>query len=61
MAEKNLKKTLAERLRSGEIIDCDSCKKGHYVPYNASYEEAHLFKCSNCDAYVHLEPVINIE
>lgn len=59
MAEKNL----VERLRNGEKIYCKKCKIGHYVPYNATYDKAHSFHCSNpeCNMNIHWDSAIDIE
>lgn len=52
-----------DKLKKGEKIECKSCHKGYYVPYNTSADKAHSFCCSNpeCNAFVHWDPVINIE
>lgn len=54
---------LVEKLLSGEKVQCDKCKKGHYVPYNTTADKAHCFYCSNteCDSRIHWDPIINIE
>lgn len=39
MAEINL----IDKLKKGEKIECKSCHKGYYVPYNTSADKAHSF------------------
>ncbi|MBR1831552.1 MAG: hypothetical protein IJ784_03870 [Ruminiclostridium sp.] len=59
MEEENL----IERLRKGEKIICDVCKK-HY--YDVSYENREIsnyFHCEdpNCKGYVHIQKSIIVE
>lgn len=54
MAEEN--KSLTSRLRSGEKVLCDECKKGYLIPYNTTPDKAHSFICSNqnCNRHINI-------
>ena len=57
---------LIDKLKSGEKIICQKCKKGFIEPVNASGKDAdiselHLFKCTKCDYYIERIPSITIE
>ena len=40
---------IVSALRNGDIVKCDSCGEGSFVPLNGKdYKTALLFKCSNC-------------
>lgn len=58
MAEKN--KSLLQRLREGEKILCEQCKKGYIIPFNTTPDKAHVFECSNadCDWWMNTIPAI---
>lgn len=53
MAEEN--KSILSRLKSGEKVLCEVCKKGYLIPYNTTAEKAHIFVCSNDDCSGHLD------
>lgn len=62
MVEGNNKSKL-ERLRNGEVVHCEKCGKGVFIPYATTADKAHYYDCSNseCDNYVHCDPQIDIE
>ena len=35
--------SLLERLKSGEKVLCEICKKGYYTPYNTTADKAQYF------------------
>ncbi len=62
MAEEN-HDSILERLRSGESVLCEICKKGFYIPYNTTPDKAHSFNCSNsdCNNRINIDAIIDIE
>ena len=52
---------LIERLRKGEKIKCEGCKKGYYVTNAKSISLSHEFKCNNCSSVLRVSPNITVE
>ena len=48
-----------EMLNEGEV-QCYSCKKGHYKPYNGKCKINHCFICDNCGDRLTVEPNVEI-
>lgn len=53
--------SLIERLRSGEIISCDKCKKGHYVTSATDIKASNFFYCTSCGNYVHVSLDVTVD
>ncbi len=51
---------LLTRLKNGEKVLCEECKKGYLIPFNTTPDKAHSFICSNenCDMFVRTIPII---
>lgn len=51
---------LLSRLRNGEKVLCDECKKGYLIPFNTTPDKAHSFVCSNenCNGHLNTIPAI---
>ncbi len=62
MAEEKADNLLNE-LKSTKKVLCRKCKNGYYIPYNTTADKAHTFYCSNseCDSYIHIDPLVDIE
>ena len=54
-------KSLIERLRIGEKIQCPECKNGYFITTAKDIIISHGFFCDNCCAMINVDPIINIE
>lgn len=54
-------KTIIERLQSGELIQCNLCKKGIYITNAKDIKRSHSFFCDRCNSMINSDPVIDIE
>lgn len=61
MVEENQDKSMIERLRSGEKIVCQECRKGIYITAAKDISKSYGFYCEKCNAMINAEPIINIE
>lgn len=52
---------LVERLRTGEIIKCMKCGKGHYVTNLEHMSKSHNFWCNECDDTLHVLSGVTVE
>lgn len=59
--ERGQEKRIIERLREGERIKCEFCKKGYLVTYVEDISKSHGFCCEECGAMINEDPIINIE
>ncbi len=60
MAENEVNDLVTKLQREDRVV-CPKCNKGIVLPYNTTADKAHYFNCTNCDFFVHLDPIINIE
>lgn len=54
-------KSLIERLRLGEKIQCPKCKRGYFITSAKDISISHGFSCDNCGAMINVDPIIDIE
>ena len=54
-------KSLIERLRSGEKIQCPCCKKGYFTTSAEDISISHGFSCEICGAAINVDPFIDLE
>ena len=44
----DFKYSLIDRLRMGEIIPCNDCKKDYYITDDSEIETSDVFYCKSC-------------
>ena len=56
MDMENNEQPIIERLRRGEIIICEECKKGIYITNASDISISHEFYCERCGSVIRVTP-----